>query len=42
MSIQKKIDGEGRPQTHYEFTKAGRKAFEAYLAILEEIVDMGR
>ncbi|MDE0595031.1 MAG: transcriptional regulator [Akkermansiaceae bacterium] len=37
-----KIDGEGRPQTHYEFTKAGRKAFEAYLAILEEIVDMGR
>lgn len=37
-----KIDGEGRPQTHYQLTKAGRVAFEGYLAILEEIVDMGR
>ena len=37
-----KIDGEGRPQTHYELTTPGRKAFEDYLAILEEIVDMGR
>jgi predicted ArsR family transcriptional regulator len=37
-----KLDGEGRPQTHYELTKAGRKAFEQYLAILEEILDLGR
>ena len=37
-----KIDGKGRPQTHYHLTIAGRKAFLNYLAILEEIVDLGR
>ena len=37
-----KVDGEGRPQTHYALTAAGRKAFEQYLAILEEIVDLGK
>ena len=37
-----KVEGEGRPQTHYELTSAGRKAFEGYLAILEEIVDLGK
>lgn len=33
-----KIDGVGRPQTFYELTKAGRKAFEDYLAVLEKIL----
>ena len=37
-----KIDGEGRPQTHYRLTQAGREAFEAYIAILESIVDLGK
>ena len=37
-----KVGGDGRPQTHYELTKTGRKAFEKYLAILEEILDLGR
>lgn len=37
-----KVEGEGRPQTHYELTRAGRKAFEQYLALLEEILDLGR
>lgn len=37
-----KIGGAGRPQTRYELTKAGRRAFEQYLAILEEILDLGR
>ncbi|MCH2063265.1 MAG: transcriptional regulator [Roseibacillus sp.] len=37
-----KLEGEGRPQTHYQLTGAGRKAFENYLTILEEIVDLGK
>ena len=37
-----KVEGEGRPQTHYELTPAGRKAFEGYLKVLEEILDLGR
>ncbi len=37
-----KMEGEGRPQTHYHLTAAGRKAFEDYLVILEEIVDLGK
>lgn len=37
-----KIDGGGRPQTHYALTRAGRKAFEKYLAILEEILELGK
>ena len=37
-----KIEGGSRPQTHYRLTAAGRKAFEQYLAVLEQIVDMNR
>lgn len=37
-----KITGEGRPQTLYQHTAAGRKAFEAYLALLEQILDLGK
>lgn len=37
-----KITGVGRPQTHYGLTKAGRKAFEDYLKVLEAIVKAGR
>lgn len=37
-----KVEGEGRAQTHYAVTKAGRKAFESYLHVLEEILDLGR
>ncbi len=37
-----KLEGEGRPQTHYQLTRAGRKAFENYLTILEKIVDLGK
>ncbi len=37
-----KVEGESRPQTFYTLTKAGRKAFEKYLSILEEILDLGK
>lgn len=37
-----KVEGEGRTQTHYGVTKAGRQAFEGYLQVLEEILDLGR
>ncbi len=37
-----KITGEGRPQTRYLLTPAGRKAFQDYLALLEQIVDLGK
>lgn len=37
-----KVEGENRPQTHYGLTKPGRKAFEEYLAVLEEILDLNR
>ena len=37
-----KLEGAGRPQTHYQLTRAGRKAFENYLTILEKIVDLGK
>ena len=40
--VSEKVEGEGRPQTHYEFTPAGRRAFEGYLKVLEEILDLGR
>ncbi len=33
---------EGRPQTNYALTKAGRTAFEDYLAVLEQIVNAGK
>ena len=31
-----------RPQTSYALTKKGRKAFQDYIAVLEEIVKAGR
>ncbi|MCH7227639.1 transcriptional regulator [Haloferula sp. A504] len=37
-----KITGEGRPQTLYELSASGRKAFEDYLALLEQILDLGK
>jgi DNA-binding HxlR family transcriptional regulator len=37
-----KFTGEGRPQTLYTLTPAGRRAFVAYLAILEKILDAGK
>ena len=38
----KKVEGESRPQTFYALTPAGRRAFEDYLAVLEQIVDLNR
>lgn len=37
-----KQTGEGRPQTIYQLTDAGRKAFVAYLDVLEQILGLGR
>lgn len=37
-----KLTGDGRPQTLYALTKEGRKAFEDYLAILEQILNLGK
>lgn len=37
-----KLTGEGRPQTLYFLTPAGREAFLSYLNVLERIVDLGR
>lgn len=37
-----KFTGDGRPQTLYTLTAAGRKAFEDYLAILEQILNLGK
>lgn len=37
-----RLTGDGRPQTLYRLTSAGRKAFEAYLAVLEQILDLGK
>ncbi len=38
----RKVEGEGRPQTHYLLTKAGRSAFSQYLAVLERILDLNK
>jgi len=35
-----KSSGDGRPQTRYALTLAGRKAFVAYLDVLEQILDI--
>lgn len=40
VSQTKEIDG--RPQTRYSLTKAGREAYERYLSVLEAIVKLGR
>lgn len=37
-----KVTGEGRPQTLYELTPSGRQAFEDYLGLLEQILDLGK
>lgn len=37
-----KITGDGRPQTLYELSTPGRRAFEDYLALLEQILDLGK
>ena len=37
-----KLTGDGRPQTHFHLTPAGRAAFLGYLAILEQILDLGK
>jgi DNA-binding HxlR family transcriptional regulator len=37
-----KLTGDGRPQTLYTLSPAGKKAFVAYLAVLEQILDLGK
>jgi predicted ArsR family transcriptional regulator len=37
-----KVEGEGRPQTQYGVTKSGRAAFEDYLKLLEQILNLGK
>jgi len=37
-----KLTGDGRPQTLYTLTTAGRSAFVAYLGGLEQILGLGR
>ncbi|MEM1085769.1 MAG: transcriptional regulator [Verrucomicrobiota bacterium] len=37
-----KLTGDGRPQTLYSLNPTGRKAFETYLEILEQILDLGK
>lgn len=37
-----KLTGDGRPQTLYTLTDAGKKAFEDYLSILEQILNLGK
>jgi DNA-binding HxlR family transcriptional regulator len=38
----RKDQSESRPQSLYSLTKAGRTAFDTYLAVLEEIVRTGK
>ena len=40
VSITKEM--EKRPQTKYALTEQGRKAFQGYLEVLEQIVDSGK
>jgi DNA-binding HxlR family transcriptional regulator len=37
-----KLTGDGRPQTLYTLTSAGREAFVAYLGVLEQILGIGK
>lgn len=37
-----KLTGDGRPQTLYVMTPAGRAAFVAYLGVLEQILGLGK
>lgn len=41
VSVRKEA-GEKRPQSFYATTTTGRKAFNDYLAVLEEIVNTGK
>jgi DNA-binding HxlR family transcriptional regulator len=38
----RKTEGESRPHTLYGLTPEGRKAFEQYLTVLEQILDLNR
>lgn len=40
--ISRKKETGLRPQTNYSLTKKGRKSFEDYLALLEEIINLGK
>ncbi|MCB1228670.1 MAG: transcriptional regulator [Verrucomicrobiae bacterium] len=40
VSMAKEV--EKRPQTKYALTKKGRKAFQDYLEVLEQILDAGK
>jgi len=40
VSVTKEVGG--RPQTNYALTERGRKGFQDYLSILEQIVKAGR
>jgi len=37
-----RFTGDGRPQTLYSLSEAGRRAFVAYLGVLEQILDLGK
>jgi DNA-binding HxlR family transcriptional regulator len=37
-----KLTGDGRPQTLYVMTSAGKAAFVAYLGVLEQILGLGK
>jgi DNA-binding HxlR family transcriptional regulator len=37
-----KLTGDGRPQTLYAVSPKGKAAFVAYLAVLEQILDLGK
>jgi len=40
--VAEKHSGDGRPQTVYGLTPAGRTAFHSYLNVLEQILNMGK
>lgn len=40
VSMSKEL--KGRPQTKYALTSQGKIAFEKYLSVLEEIIDLGK
>jgi DNA-binding HxlR family transcriptional regulator len=40
VSMSKEL--KGRPQTKYALTNEGKVAFEQYLAVLEEIINLGK
>ena len=40
--VSMKKETRRRPQTKYALTRKGRRSFEDYLALLEEIIDLGK